>query len=116
MSVSRKLLLVEDEDSIRLSLRDFLVDKGYDVMVASDGLGAIRQLTDYDFDLIISDYRMDNLGGSYWVRFLSKFCSSVPVLIISGFLPGDTELPFPVVYKPFDYDDILIKIEEVMGG
>lgn len=116
MSEGSRLLLVEDEDSIRLSLRDYLVDKGYEVMVASDGLGALRQLTDYDFDLIISDYRMENLGGSYWVRFLNKFCSSVPVIIISGFLPDGADVPFPVVYKPFDYDDICTRIEEVLKG
>jgi len=38
------VLIVEDEDSIRLTLRDYLKSKGYPVVVASDGVGAIKQL------------------------------------------------------------------------
>jgi DNA-binding response OmpR family regulator len=87
------VLIVEDEDTIRLSLRDYLQRKDYDVLVASDGVGAIKLLLDYDIDLIISDYRMDVLGGDYWIKFLRKYCSGLHILITSGFLPpGYAEL------------------------
>ncbi|GAI80446.1 unnamed protein product, partial [marine sediment metagenome] len=45
------ILIVEDEDSIRLTLRDFLKRKGYHVLVASDGVGALKQLLDNDIFL-----------------------------------------------------------------
>jgi DNA-binding response OmpR family regulator len=109
------VLLVEDEDAIRLSLRDYLVKKGYEILVASDGVGALKQLLDYDVDLIVSDYRMDVLGGDYWIKFLKKYCSGTRILITSGFLRPDFEIPFDVLYKPFDYSDLEARIAALMG-
>jgi Response regulator containing CheY-like receiver, AAA-type ATPase, and DNA-binding domains len=112
---SKKLvLLVEDEDAIRLTLRDYLVKKGYEILVASDGVGALKQLLDHDVDLIVSDYRMDVLGGDYWVKFLKKYCSGTRILITSGFLRPDFEIPFEVLYKPFDYAELEAKIAALM--
>ena len=110
-----RLLVVEDEDSIRLTLRDYLSKKGYQVFVASDGVGAIKQLLDNDIDLIISDYRMDVLGGDYWVRFLKKYCADKKVIITSGFLRPEFPITFPVIYKPFDYSDLERAIEEILA-
>ena len=98
-----RILIVEDEDSTRLTLRDFLKKKGYDVSVASDGVGAIKLLLDQDVDLIVTDYRMNLLGGDYWIKFLQKFCPDISVIITSGFLNPDYSIPFPVLYKPFEY-------------
>lgn len=100
------ILIVEDEDAIRLTLRDYLKKKGYDVLVASDGVGAIKQILDYDIDTIVTDYRMDILGGEYWIKFLKRFCPEKKVIITSGFLRPDFEIPYPVIYKPFDYADL----------
>ena len=74
---STTILLVEDEDAIRLTLRDYLERKSYRVLVASDGVGAIKQLLDNSVDVIVTDYRMEILGGDYWLRFLQKFCSDL---------------------------------------
>ncbi|MGA2612492.1 MAG: response regulator [Spirochaetia bacterium] len=100
------ILVVEDEDSIRLTLRDFLKKKGHDVLVASDGVGAIKQILDHHVDLVVTDYRMDILGGDYWIRFLRQFCRDKKVIITSGFLQPEFPIPFPVVYKPYDYSDL----------
>jgi len=108
------VLVVEDEDSIRLSLRDYLSKKGYEVLVASDGVGALKQLLDFDVDLIVSDYRMDVFGGDYWMKFLRKYCPSKKIIITSGFLRPDFEIPFDVVYKPFDYHDLETHIVALM--
>lgn len=110
--MDKSLLLVEDEDDIRLTLREYLVRKGYEVHVASDGVGAIRQLLDYRIDMILSDYRMPSLGGDYWIRFLQKYCSNTKIIITSGFLSPEIPIPFPVIYKPFDYGEL----EERIAG
>ena len=100
------ILVVEDEDSIRLTLRDFLRKKGHEVLVASDGVGAIKQILDHPVDLVVTDYRMDILGGDYWIRFLREFCRDKKVIITSGFLQPEFPIPFPVVYKPYDYAEL----------
>lgn len=114
--MGKSLLIVEDEDAIRLTLREFLTRKGYEVHVASDGVGAIRQLLDHEVDMIISDYRMPSLGGDYWIRFLQKYCEDQIVIITSGFLSPEIPIPFPVIYKPFDYGDLEERIASELAG
>ena len=109
------ILIVEDEDAIRLTLRDYLRRKGYEVLVASDGVGAIKQLLDNDVLIIISDYRMDVLGGDYWIKFLKRYCVDKKVIITSGFLRPDFQIPFEVVYKPFDYSELETLIVRLLG-
>jgi len=109
------VLVVEDDDAIRLSLRDYLVKKEYDVLVASDGVGAIKQLLDFDVDLIVTDYRMEVFGGEYWMKFLCKYCPDKKIIITSGFLRPDFDIPFDVIYKPFDYRELETRIASVMG-
>jgi CheY-like chemotaxis protein len=106
-----KVLVVEDEDGIRLTLRDYLKARGYDVLVASDGVGALKQLLDHEVDVILSDYRMAVLGGDYWIRFLEKYCSDKRVFITSGFIKPGFSIPFPVLLKPFDYSEVVKLIE-----
>ncbi len=115
MAATHRILIVEDEDPIRLTLRDFLLKKGYDVAVASDGVGAIKQLLDTEIDLIVTDYRMNILGGAYWVKFLEKFCTDKKIIITSGFLNPEYSIPFPVVYKPFEYDKLEKMIRDTLG-
>ncbi|MDZ7792705.1 MAG: response regulator [Spirochaetia bacterium] len=110
---TKYILIVEDEDAIRLTLRDYLQNHGFSVLVASDGVGAIKQLLDHDIAVIISDYRMDIFGGEYWIKFLASFCSDKQVIITSGFLRPEFSIPFEVMYKPFDYKELASRIEEL---
>lgn len=110
------ILVVEDEDSIRLTLRDFLRKKGYPVLVASEGVGAIKQMLDHKIDLIITDYRMEILGGDYWIRFLKRYCQDIRVIITSGFLKPNFPIEYPVLYKPFEYSELERLIIQVAGS
>ncbi len=110
------ILIVEDEDAIRLTLRDYLSSKGYSVLVASDGVGAIKQLLDHTVDLIVTDYRMDVLGGDYWIKFLSEYCGRQKVLITSGFLRPEFPIPYQVIYKPYDYGELEQLIAKTLDG
>jgi DNA-binding response OmpR family regulator len=96
-------------------LRDYLRRKGYDVLVASDGVGAIKQLLDHEVGLIVTDYRMDVLGGDYWIRFLERYCSDKQVFITSGFLKPEFRIPFHVLYKPFDYSELEAMIADALS-
>ena len=106
------VLVVEDDDSIRLTLRDYLARQGYVVHVASDGAGAIEQLLDHDVDVIVSDYRMSVLGGEHWIRFLDRYCSDKKVFITSGYLEPDFDIPFKILTKPFDYSELAKLIQD----
>lgn len=115
MQESTTILIVEDEDAIRLTLRDYLLRKGYEVFVASDGVGAIKLILDNEIDIILTDYRMDILGGDYWIRFLRTFCPEKKVIITSGFLKPDFKIPYEVVFKPFDYSELEAKVRAALA-
>ena len=86
------------------------------MLVASDGVGAIKLLLDYNVDIILTDYRMDILGGDYWIKFLRKYCPEKQVIITSGFLRPDFDIPYEVVYKPFDYSELELKVRKILSG
>jgi hypothetical protein len=79
------ILVVEDEDAIRLTLRDYLRKRGYDVLV-----------------------------GDYWVKFLKKYCADKRIIITSGFLKPDFHIPFEVLYKPFDYSELEAEVAKIL--
>ncbi len=114
VSEKSMVLIVEDEDSIRLTLRDYLTKLGYSVIVASDGVGAIKQLLDYPVKVIVTDYRMDILGGDYWVRFLKRFCQDIHIFLTSGFLKPEFPVPYELIVKPYSYSDIEEKVKAVL--
>lgn len=113
--MARTVLLVEDEDAIRLTLRDYLERREYSVLVASDGVGAIKHLLDNDVDIIVTDYRMEVFGGDYWIRFLQRYCTGLAVIITSGFLRPEIPIPYEVIYKPYDYAELAETIENVLS-
>lgn len=110
------VLVVEDEDAIRLTLRDFLMKKGFKVFVASEGAGAIEQLLDHEINVIVSDYRMEVLGGYYWIKFLERYCPEQKVILTSAYLDTDFEHSFPVMKKPFEYEALVNKIESLFDA
>jgi DNA-binding response OmpR family regulator len=76
------------------------------VLVASDGVGAIKQLLDFPVSYIITDYRMENLGGDYWMRFLQRYCGDMKVLVTSGFLKADLPIPYQFLAKPYSFKEL----------
>jgi hypothetical protein len=88
---------------------------GFSVLVASDGVGAIKHILDHSITAIVTDYRMDILGGDYWVRFLARFCPGQKVLVTSGFLKSDLPLPFQVLTKPYSFVELEAKLREMLA-
>ncbi|MBN1686754.1 MAG: response regulator [Spirochaetales bacterium] len=114
MENEKTVLVVEDEDALRLALRDYLTRQGYCVHVASDGAGAIEQLLDHEIDVIVSDYRMNILGGHYWVRFLERYCADKKVILTSAYLDSEVDHPFPVITKPFEFPFLAETIKSML--
>lgn len=108
------ILFVEDDEDIRLCFRDYLKDKGYEIYVASDGVGAIKLLIDNKIDVIVSDYRMEVLGGKYWIKFLSRFCNDIKIIITTGYINMAISVSFPVINKPFTFEQLEQEIINIL--
>jgi DNA-binding NtrC family response regulator len=64
----KNILIVEDEISIRDSLRNWLIDSGYEVEVASEGEEALRRISEKDFEVVILDLRLPGKDGLQVLR------------------------------------------------
>ena len=58
-----KILVVDDEDSIRELVRNAMADQGYQVWVAANGRDALNLGHEFEFDLVFCDVLMNGLGG-----------------------------------------------------
>lgn len=83
--MKHKILIIDDEPSIRLLLENFL-SKTYDVIVKSDGMDALEWLEGNLPDLIICDIQMRNLDGYSFLEKLRHrgYTKHTPVIMLSG--------------------------------
>jgi DNA-binding response OmpR family regulator len=86
LSDRRKILLVEDDDSMRRFLEIVLQRANYNVVTAEDGLAAMEVAFGNDIDAVISDAVMPNLTGHDLCRILRQNpeMKSIPFIILSG--------------------------------
>lgn len=105
-SRSPRVLVVDDDASIRVLVRSLLRREGFDVDCAADGIEAIEMLSKSDYDAVILDVMMPRLDGLGVVRHLAindRDALSHTILLTASHADGIWEQPvFDVVTKPFD--------------
>ena len=82
--MSQRILIVDDESSIRFVLKAVFEQEGYAVDVAEDGFAALRKLQSQMPDLVISDLRMPNMNGFELLSVLRTRFPHLPTIAISG--------------------------------
>ena len=106
------ILVVDDERSMRDFLKILLVKEGYQVKTASDGNHALESIAGHNFDLVISDIRMDGMGGLELLNNIKERYPSLPVVMITAFASPDDAVfamkngAFDYVSKPFNVEEI----------
>lgn len=116
--VDKKVLVVDDEEVIRLTIRDVLHKYGCDVEVARDGQSAIAMLKQRQYDLIISDIKMPDVSGYDVFKASMETRPDCPVMFITGFgydpnhsiVKATPEGLAAVLYKPFKVDELLASV------
>lgn len=107
-----RLLVVDDDLSMREMLDVMLTSEGYEVEHAEDGSKAIRMLEKNKFDLIISDIKMGPVGGLAVLKEAKKRSPETLVIMISAFATTETaveamnEGAYDYIPKPFNVDEV----------
>ena len=115
-----KILVVDDNDSIRHLLSSTLKTEGYDVETAADGTEAIRKFQLSEPDVLVTDLIMPQMDGQDLCRQVREI-SDVPILIITGDL-GDLRDADTVrrlgangyLTKPFDLEDFAAQVKNLL--
>lgn len=109
----RRVLVVDDEENLRLVLRTFLRRHEYDVEVAADGEEALPLIDGFDPDFVITDVRMPRMGGMDLLSALSAKGSHATVIVMSAY--GSHELALQAIQAgAYDYVSKPFKPEEVL--
>ena len=109
MSGLGRILIVDDEQSVREVVAEYFTEQGYEVSVAASGLDALRGLAESRPDLVLLDVRMPGLDGVETLRRLRQAAPSIAVIMVTAnddvALARDTLKlgALDYVSKPFDF-------------
>ena len=115
-----RILVVDDEKSIRNTLKDVLEYEKYEVFLAEDGASGIDQFAQEAFDVVLCDIKMAKMDGIEVLQKLLEITSDVPVIMISGHGNIDTAVDsikkgaFDFLEKPLDLNRLLITIRNAL--
>ncbi len=115
-----KILVVDDESSIRKTLREILEFEKYDVDEAIDGLDCMVKLKKSSYDVVIMDIKMPKMDGMEALERVALLASDTPVIMISGHANIDTAVEavkkgaFDFISKPPDLNRMLITVRNAM--
>lgn len=115
-----KILVVDDEKSMREVLEVFLKSEGYDVSLADGGESAIEAVKKNIFDLIITDMKMPKISGFDLLKVIKDVSPDTSVVIITAF--GTTESAveamklgaFDYIQKPFKNNDVRLVVKNAV--
>ncbi len=126
--MSKKILVVEDEDDLVRYFKTLFEDNGYRVVTARDGVEAMERLHASEApDLVTLDINLPNKSGVRVYREIKEDdkLKRIPVLMVTGTLPEFKDfiskrrkVPPPDGYleKPVDLRDLLCEVERLLGG
>jgi two-component system, NtrC family, nitrogen regulation response regulator NtrX len=115
-----KILIVDDEKSIRRTLREILEFEKYEVEEATDGMECLVKLKRSQYDVLIMDIKMPKMDGMEALERVRLLAPDTPVVMISGHANIDTAVEavkkgaFDFISKPPDLNRLLITIRNAM--
>ena len=111
-----KILVVDDEKSIRNTMKDILSYEGHEVLVAEKGAAALKMAEKTTFDLVFCDIKMPEMDGVEVLEKLQQTYPELPVIMISGHGTIDVAVDcirkgaYDFIEKPLDLNRILIAL------
>ncbi|MBI3447931.1 MAG: sigma-54-dependent Fis family transcriptional regulator [Acidobacteria bacterium] len=121
MSDRGRLLIVDDEVSVRDSLARWFADEGYEVGTAESASGALKRVAEAAWDVALLDIKMPGIDGIELQRRLREIEPDLPIVIMTGYASVETAVQalkdgaYDYVTKPFDPDDIAHTVKNALA-
>ncbi len=112
MKNGKKILIVDDEMSVRNSLREWFLEDGFAVETAEDGNAALQRMHSGPYDIVIIDLKMPGMDGITLERRIREIDKDAAIIILTAFASVETAVEalklgaFDYVTKPVDPDEL----------
>jgi len=113
-----RVLIIDDEKSIRNTLRIFLEKEGYAVDTAETAMEALERIQTVEYDILISDIIMPKMSGVELLEKLQEYLVNVPILMMTGEPTVETAIialqqgAFDYLYKPISKEALLKAVRQ----
>ena len=85
----RKLLIVDDDSTVRTLLRDLLEPRDFDVEEATDGQEGFRKAISGDYHAVLMDLKMPNWNGLDSIKSMEMVNQNVRIIVVTGYMDSD---------------------------
>jgi len=119
---SERLLIVDDDQSMRAALYESLSSCGYEVETAENGADALVKFKEEQFAVVVTDMRMPKMSGMDVLRGIKKISPQTPVILITAYGTVNTaveamkEGAAEFIMKPFSLDDLEFAVKNVLAA
>lgn len=118
----RKILIVDDDASIRSMLLIVLKEENRELLTANDAIEALKILTDEKVELLISDIKMPDITGIALLKKVKTVNPELPVIMITAYASTDEAVEamklgaFDYITKPFNIDELKVVVERALNA
>ena len=125
--MSKKILVIDDDKLVLMTLKRLLAKEGYKIITAMSGAAALKHIETEQFDLILSDIKMPEMDGVETIRRIREYLSQhgktlIPEIFITAYAKEDVfrkSLALNAagyIEKPFDIKALLEAIKKATEG
>lgn len=117
---NKKILVVDDDESLRRVIEYNISEEGYDVLPCDSGKKAIEIFKENEIDLVITDLQMPEMGGIELIKQIRAIAPSAMVIVITAFGTVDTAVEsmklgaFEYITKPFNREELKIIVKKAL--
>lgn len=117
----KKILIADDDLSIRTALNEALVEEGYEVITVGTGGEALKIALEKKLDLLILDIKMPDIHGVDVLKRLRAKDKTLPVIILTAFPAMEKDMEIQLgkisafISKPFDLEDVKNTVRGIVG-
>ncbi|MFA3783738.1 sigma-54-dependent transcriptional regulator [Melioribacteraceae bacterium 4301-Me] len=120
--MSAKILIVDDEKTIRDSLKMILEEEGFQTLTASDGEEALNIInSNNDIEIVITDIKMPKIDGMQLLEQISETHPGIFFIIMTAYASVNTAIDslrkgaFDYLIKPIEFDDLIIRVKRLVN-
>ncbi len=112
-----RVLIVDDEQSMRQMVAIALRQDGHDVVIAEDGEVAARELDANRVDVVVSDIKMPGFDGIQLLRYAREHCPETEVILMTAYTSTESAIEalrlgaYDYISKPFEIDELKLTVQ-----